>query len=94
MCLQKGSGISLWSLRVSKVLIPDPIQVFINRNIYPECKEGFGVTEGNGGFETVLGSAVVPIESRAGLFVYSSGVTHACRNRLCIRKILKDPSDL
>ena len=53
MCLQKGSGISLWFLRDSKVLVPDPIQVFINRNIYPECKEGFGVTEGNGGFETV-----------------------------------------
>ena len=54
MCLQKGSGISLWSLRVSKVLIPDSIQVFITRDIYPECKEGFGVTEGNGGSETLL----------------------------------------
>ena len=47
---------SLWFLRVSKDLVPDPIQVFINRNIYPECKEGFGVTEGNGGFESVLES--------------------------------------
>ena len=56
MCLQKGSGISLWFLRVSKVLVPDSIQVFINRDIYPECKEGFGVTEGNGGFESVLES--------------------------------------
>ena len=54
VCLQKGSGISLWSLWVSKDLVPDSIQVFINRNIYPECKEGFVVTEGNGGFETLL----------------------------------------
>ena len=54
MCLQKGSGISLWSLKDSKDLVPDSIQVFINRNIYPECKEGFVVTEGNGGFETLL----------------------------------------
>ena len=66
MCLQKGSGISLWSLEVSKVLIPDPIQVFIIRNIYPECKEGFGVTEGNGGFETVLESRNT-IENDSGI---------------------------
>ena len=39
---------------VSKDLITDSIQVFITRNIYPECKEGFVVTEGNGGFESVL----------------------------------------
>jgi hypothetical protein len=54
VCLQKGSGISLWSLKDSKDLVPDSIQVVINRNIYPEWKEGFVVTEGNGGFETLL----------------------------------------
>ena len=52
---------SLWFLRDSKVLIPDSIQLFINRNIHPECKEGFGVTEGTEDLESVLESSN-PIE--------------------------------
>ena len=66
LTLQKGSVLSLWCLRVSKVLIPDPIQVFITGCYLWDAVEEVVVTEGNGGFESVLESRN-PIENDSGM---------------------------
>ena len=63
---QKGSGISLWSRRVSKDLVPDSKQVFITGGYLWNEVEEVVVTEGSGGFESVLESGNT-IENDSGM---------------------------
>ena len=53
MYLQKGSGINSGLLESLRFSFLTPYKYLSTETSTPNVNEGFGVTEGNGGFETV-----------------------------------------